>query len=71
MTILGVILIVVGFIAGNACGYFLSKPSIMKPDGGEASKSKQNIYAIVIAISAVMILVGQYLWAAPHSYIIK
>lgn len=71
MTTLGVILIVVGFIVGNTFGYFLSKPSIMKPEGGEASKSKQTVYAVVIAVSAVMILVGQYIWAAPHSYIIK
>ncbi|MCU0415634.1 MAG: hypothetical protein MUE33_00480 [Cytophagaceae bacterium] len=66
---IGVVLMVVGFIVGNACGYLLSKPSVMKPDGGEASKSKQTLYATVIAVSAVLILVGQFIWSAPHSYV--
>jgi hypothetical protein len=65
---IGVILMVAGFILGNACGYFLSNPSIMKNEDGTANKSKQTQFALAITISAVMILVGQFLWSSGHSY---
>jgi hypothetical protein len=65
---IGVILMVAGFIIGNACGYFLSNPSVMKNEDGTASKTKQTQFAVAITISALMIIAGQYLWSSGHSY---
>jgi hypothetical protein len=65
---IGVILMVAGFIIGNACGYFLSNPSVMKNEDGTASKTKQTQFAVAITISALMIIVGQFLWSSGHSY---
>lgn len=65
---IGAILIIVGFIVGNFSGYMLSNPSAMKDSNGVILKSKEVLYASVIAVSAIMILIGQYLVVGPHSY---
>ncbi|MGN6646198.1 MAG: hypothetical protein ACTHJT_06685 [Cytophaga sp.] len=68
MGALGTILIVVGFIVGNFSGYMLSNGNVMKDASGNVIKSKETLYALVIAFSAIMILVGQYIVVAPNSY---
>lgn len=68
MGALGTILIVVGFIAGNFSGYMLSNAKAVKDANGVIIKSKEVMYAVIIAVSAVMILVGQYIFTAPNSY---
>lgn len=68
MGAIGTILIVVGFIVGNISGYMLSNASTMKDSNGKVIKSKEVLFAAVIAISAIMILAGQYIVVAPNSY---
>jgi hypothetical protein len=68
MGAIGTILIVVGFIVGNFSGYMLSNKSVMRDSNGAIIKSKEVLYASVIAVSAIMILVGQYIVVAPNSY---
>ncbi len=68
MGAIGTILIVVGFIVGNISGYMLSNVSNMKDSNGNVIKSKEVLFAGVIAISAIMILIGQYIVVAPNSY---
>jgi hypothetical protein len=65
---IGAILIIVGFIVGNFSGYMLSNANAMKDSKGIILKSKEVLYASVIAVSAIMILIGQYLVVSPHSY---
>lgn len=68
MGALGTILIVVGFIVGNISGYMLSNAKNMKDSNGNVIKSKEVLFSAIIAISAIMILAGQYLVVAPNSY---
>ncbi len=68
MGALGTILIVVGFILGNISGYMLSNSNVMKDANGAVIKSKEVLFAAVIAVSAIMILIGQYIVVAPNSY---
>ncbi|ABG60705.1 hypothetical protein CHU_3471 [Cytophaga hutchinsonii ATCC 33406] len=68
MGAIGTILIVVGFIVGNISGYMLSNTASMKDSNGKVIKSKEVLFAAVIAISAIMILAGQYIVVAPNSY---
>lgn len=68
MGTIGTILIVVGFIVGNFSGYMLSNAKNMKDSNGNIIKSKEVLFAAIIAISAIMILVGQYIVVAPNSY---
>lgn len=68
MGALGTILIVVGFIVGNFSGYMLSNNKAMRDSNGTIIKSKEVMFAAIIAISAIMILIGQYIVVAPNSY---
>lgn len=68
MGAIGTILIVVGFILGNFSGYMLSNAKAMKDSNGAVIKSKEVMFALIIAFSAIMILVGQYIVVAPNSY---
>jgi len=68
MGTIGTILIVVGFIVGNFSGYMLSNAKNMKDSNGNIIKSKEVLFAAIIAVSAIMILVGQYIVVAPNSY---
>ena len=68
MGAIGTILIVVGFIVGNFSGYMLSNAKAMKDSNGVIIKSKEVMYAAIIAVSAILILIGQYLTVGPHSY---
>lgn len=68
MGTLGTILIVVGFIVGNFSGYMLSNSKNMKDASGKIIKSKEVLFASIIAVSAIMILAGQYLVVSPNSY---
>jgi len=65
---IGAILIIVGFIVGNFSGYMLSNAKAMKDSNGVIIKSKEVMYAAIIAVSAILILIGQYLTVSPHSY---
>ena len=65
---IGAILIIVGFIVGNFSGYMLSNAKAMKDSNGVIIKSKEVMYAAIIAVSAILILIGQYLTVGPHSY---
>lgn len=68
MGAIGTILIVAGFILGNFSGYMLSNKNVVKDANGNVIKSKEVLFASIIAVSAIMILVGQYIVVAPNSY---
>lgn len=68
MGAIGTILIVIGFILGNFSGYMLSNKKAMKDSNGGIIKAKEAMFAAIIAVSAIMILVGQYIVVSPNSY---
>jgi spore maturation protein SpmA len=68
MNTIYIIMIVVGFIAGNVCGIMLSLTPAMQNSDGTVSQGKQVMYSVVITISALMIIAGQWLYTASYSY---
>jgi hypothetical protein len=65
---LGVIILVLGFIIMNTGGAMLCLPSKMKGANGMTADSNQTKYAIVAVLGVVMCIVGQYMAASGYSY---
>lgn len=61
MEAIGAILIIAGFIMGVLGGMWLSLPHVVSDESGNLSEAKQMRVTILIVISVVMILIGQFL----------
>ncbi|WMJ71758.1 hypothetical protein RCC89_01025 [Cytophagaceae bacterium ABcell3] len=66
MVVLGVILTVVGFIAGVGGGLVLSDASAMIKEDGQVDKEKETKIAVFISICAIMIIVGTLMFVRNY-----
>lgn len=66
MIIIGVLLTVVGFIVGIGGGLTLSDSNAMRLNDGTINKNKEAQIATLIAICAIMIMVGCFLFVRNY-----